>query len=193
MRGSRFVVLIAALFLLSCCMGTDPVSHDQTTVLGTLHLFQDVWNDGDLDTYEGLLDEENFTFYFDPRDVDYGLPFSWGYEDEIEAYTNIFDAVGAENVDVQLDLDGVAEPEGDVETYSVIDILYEIDVYVEEESVTYKGSGQLNMKLVKTGSQWVITLWWDIGGYRLPGVEETSWGAIKALYWGGGKWVSTSL
>ncbi len=189
MRGSCLAVLIAALFLMSCCAGTDPgdnVPHDQDSVLGTLYLFEDVWNNGDLDTYEKLLDEESFTFYYDPWDVeDHDLPISWGYEEEIEVYTNIFDAVGDENVDVQLDLDGVAEPEGDVETYSVQNVPYEIDVYVEEEGVTYTGRGYFNMQLDKTGGQWVITIWWEVGGYRLPGVEDTSWGAIKVMYGGG--------
>lgn len=179
MRGSCLAVLIAALFLMSCCSGTDPgdgVPHDQDSVLGTLYLFQDVWNDGDLDTYEGLLDEDTFTFYFDPEDVDYGLPFSWGYEDEIEAYTNLFDAIGAENIDVQLNLDEVTEPEEGTNTCLVVDVPYAVSLKVEDS--TYQAFGNLDMQLEKTGGQWYITDWWDFAPSLLSGLP-TTWGMLK--------------
>src|SRR4030042_1727753 len=129
MRALVFAALaVAALLLcLSCTTGTDGddgVPHDQTTVMGTLLLFVDVWNDCDIETYKGLLDE-NFTFYFDDMDVDGDIPTSWHYDEEIAAVGNLFDALGAENVDVQLDLDGVAGPAGGGVTYKVEGIPHE--------------------------------------------------------------------
>ena len=189
MRNNIILTVLALLVGLSCCTSTDGDGngndYDQTTVLGTLNLFLEVWNNGDLDTYEGLLDED-FTFYFDPWDVqDHGLPESWDYEAEITAYTNLFDAVGAENVDVQLDFSSVTEPEEGTETYKVEEIPYEVRVHVEEEDVIYIARGNLDMQLEKIGGVWVITDWWDRVTYLLL-ASETTWGAIKALYWGGG-------
>ncbi|MCX7020874.1 MAG: hypothetical protein NTW26_01110 [bacterium] len=181
-------MLAALCFCLSCSTGTDGedgVPHDQTTVMGTLLLFEDVWNDGDMDTYKVLLDE-GFTFYFDPQDVggDSDIPPSWGYTMEIMAVTNLFNAVGAENVDVDLDLSEVTEPEEGVNTYMVRDVPYEVCVYVEDEfdSITYIARGNLDLELKKVDDEWVIINWWDKASLRLPGVEETTWGAIKACF-----------
>jgi hypothetical protein len=189
MRALVFAALAAAALLLclSCTTGTDGeegVPHDQTSVLGTLLLFVDVWNDCDIDTYKGLLDEDTFTFYFAPEDVEYGLPLSWEYTEEIEAVTKLFDALGAENVDVQLDLDGVTEPESEDGTYRVNGIPYEVRVYdeaAEPEPILYLAEGWLNMELKKVESEWVITIWWDIFSQRLLGCEM-SWGMIKASF-----------
>ncbi len=181
--GKYIVITFAALLIcLSCCTGTDGDGndYDQTTVLGTLHLFQDVWNDGDLDAYKGLLDEENFTFYFDPQDVDYGLPFSWGYVEEAAAYTGLFDTVGAGNISVWLDLSGVTEPEGGAETYQVQAISYLVRVVIGKDM--YEAEGRLDMQLEKIDGDWVITKWWDRASFLLLGITETSWGAIKAEF-----------
>ncbi len=186
MRGSCLAVLIAALFLMSCCAGTDGDGngndYDQTTVLGTLNLFLDVWNDGDVDTYENLLDEDTFTFYFDPWDIqDHGLPESWDYEAEITAFTNLFDAIGAENVDVQLDFSSVSEPEEGTDTYKVEGIPYIVRVQVEEEDIIYRAQAFLDLQLEKIDGDWVITDWWDRVTYLLL-ADETTWGAIKAAF-----------
>jgi len=185
MRKNICLAITALLVCLSCCTSTDGDGngndYDQTTVLGTLNLFLDVWNDGDLDAYENLLDDD-FTFYFDPRDVqDHGLPESWDYEAEITAYTNLFDAIGPENVDVQLDLSGITEPEEGAETYLVEDVPYEVYVYIEAESFDIEARGDLDMQLEKTDGQWVVTDWWDKVSSLLL-VEDTSWGAIKAEF-----------
>ncbi len=179
-----FLTVLVLLVCLSCCTSTDGDGngYDQTTVLGTLNLFLQVWNDGDVDAYEGLLDEDTFTFFFDPSDVGHGLPFSWDYDEETAAYTGLFDAVGAEKVDVQLDFSEVTEPEEGSDTYKVEEIPYEVRVHVEEEDVIYIARGNLDMQLEKIGGVWVITDWWDRVSWRLPGVEETTWGAIKAHF-----------
>ncbi|HUT97879.1 MAG TPA: hypothetical protein VM054_02230 [bacterium] len=187
MRASVFAALAAVVFLVSCSTGTggeEGVPHDQTTVLGTLNLFLDVWNDCDIDTYKGLLDEDTFTFYFDPSDMggEHDIPPSWGYTEEITAVTNLFEYVGAENIDVELDLEGVTEPEEDVVTYTARDIPYHVRVYVEaEEHIIYLAVGLLDMELMYADGGWVITDWWDKVPYRLL-VAETTWGAIKACF-----------
>jgi hypothetical protein len=183
-RGS---ILLAALCLcLSCTTGTDGeegVPHDQSSVLGTLLLFEDVWNSGDVDTYESLLDED-FLFYFDPMDVEYGLPESWDYEAEIQAFTNLFEAVGDENVDVTLDLTEVTEPEEGVDTYRVEEIPYEVRVLVHTEygDILYPAYADLDVELTKVDDGWVITRWWDRVSYRLLAMEVT-WGEIKAVFY----------
>ncbi|MCX7020873.1 MAG: hypothetical protein NTW26_01105 [bacterium] len=183
---SKYVsIAVAALFTcLSCSTGTD--GDGNGTVLETLNKFMDVWNSGDVDAYESLLTDD-FTFYFDPRDVGYhDIPESWGLVDEMTAYNNLFDAVGAENVQVQLDLDGVTEPEEGAETYKVENIEYDVLVFDENadpEPIMYLATGLLDMELMKVDGEWVIINWWDKASLRLPGVEECTWGEIKALYY----------
>jgi hypothetical protein len=183
--GKNLSVIGMALFVcLSCCTGTDGDGngYDRTTVLGTLSLFEDVWNDGDVDTYESLL-AEDFTFYFDPADVGggWGIPPSWGYEEEIQAYTNLFDAVGEENVDVVLDFSEVTEPEEGVDTFKVEDVPYEVLVHIEEEGLILPARAHLDMELTKVDGEWFITDWWDRVTYRLLAME-TTWGEIKAFF-----------
>ena len=180
MRTLTWFVLLALIGFLSCITGTggeEGVPHDQNTVLGTLLLFEDVWNNGNMETYKVLLDEDTFIFYFAEED------YSWAYDDEITAVTNLFDAVGPENVDVQLDLSEVTEPGEGVDTYKVEGVPYEVHVYVDEEfgGITYIARGDLDMELEKTENGWVITKWWDNASSRLLGCE-TSWGAIKASF-----------
>jgi len=183
----KWIYLIGATLLLvglSCTTGTDGedgVPHDQTTVLGTLLLFVDVWNDCDIDTYKGLLDEDTFTFYFDPQDVDWGLPPSWDYVAEIAAVGNLFEAIGAENVDVELDLDGIEEPQKSEETYIVYGIHYNGKIHDEYTDANYPFLGNLNIQLKKTDGLWIITDWWDFAPSLLSGLPAT-WGEIKALY-----------
>jgi len=179
-------VIAAVLFLsLACTTGTDGddgVPHDQTTVLGTLNLFVDVWNSGDMETYKVLLDEDDFTFYFDPWDVAYGyVPEKWGYEEEIQAVTNLFDVVGAENVDVELNLEGVAEPWEGADTYKVFYIPYAVHVHWGEEwgDITYATGNIHSMEFTLTEEGWVISEWRDEG---LPGSYECTWGMVKVLY-----------
>jgi hypothetical protein len=188
MRYLAIPIVVGLMVFAACVNTTDPgdgVPHDRTTVLGTLLLFVDVWNDCDIDTYKGLLDEDDFIFYFDPQDVDWGLPPSWDYDAEIQAVGNLFDAIGAENVDVELDLDDVAEPEGDVDTYTVTDIPYDVRVCDEDAEwgpTVYIATGLLDMEFEYTDGGWVITKWWDKAGSLLAGVCETSWGALKAEF-----------
>ncbi len=181
MRKNICLAVVALLICISCLTGTDGDGngndYDQTTVLGTLNLFLQVWNDGDVDAYENLLDED-FTFYFDSGDVDHGLPPFWGYVDEAAAYTGLFDTVGAGNISVWLDLSGVTEPEGGAETYQVQEISYLVRVIIGKDM--YKAEGFLDMQLEKIDGDWVITKWWDRASFLLLGITETTWGAIKA-------------
>jgi len=174
------LVFLAALCLcLSCSTGTD--GDGNGTVLETLNKFMDVWNSGDVDVYESLLTDD-FTFYFDPWDVGGDIPFSWGFDEEITAFNNLFDAVGAENVDVELDLEGVTEPEEGAVTYTVENIPYTLHVTVPDDDIIYLAQAHLNMELTMVDDEWVITEWWDRVSWRLLG-SETTWGAIKANFY----------
>lgn len=182
------IAVVALLVCLSCCTTTggdgDGNGDEQATVLGTLNLFLQVWNDGDVDTYEGLLDEDDFTFYFDPSDVGGGggdIPISWGFDEEITAYTNLFDAVGDGNIDVELDFSDVTEPADGVDIYKVEEIPYSLRVVTEE--LILLGEAHLDIQLEKMDGEWFITDWWDRISWRLPCGEECSWGAIKAYYY----------
>jgi hypothetical protein len=184
MRYLAMPIIIGLMVLFACINTTDTddgVPHDQTTVMGTLLLFVDVWNDCDIDTYKGLLDEDAFTFYFDDSDMGGDIPPSWDYEMEIMAVTNLFDAVGPENIDVQLDLSGVTEPEEGAGTCKVENVPYKVVVHVEEEDYDYLAQEHLDMELARVDGEWIITDWWDIVNSRLLGCE-TTWGAIKAEF-----------
>ncbi|MCX7020875.1 MAG: hypothetical protein NTW26_01115 [bacterium] len=187
MRASVLAALAAAaLFVcLSCLIGTgsgDGDQPDQTTVLGTLNLFEDVWNDGDMDAYEGLLDEENFIFHFDPADVWGDIPPFWGYEEEIQTYKNLFSQVGVSNVSAQLDLSGIVEPEEEAVTCSLDNIAYLLYVEVPDLDAVLKADGRLDLQLEKRGGEWVVTEWTDNSILHLPGIYEVSWGRLKGYF-----------
>ncbi len=187
----KWINLIGAVLLpacLSCLFGTDAgdvEQYDQTTVLGTLNLFVDVWNSGDANAYEGLLDEDIFTFYFDPADVWGDIPPFWKYNDEIEAFTNLFSRVGAANVSAQLDLSDVSEPESEADTCELNGIAYLLYVCMPDFDTVLKADGRLDLQLEKIGGAWVVTDWTDHSILHLPGVYEISWGALKAEFMGG--------
>ncbi len=176
---SKYLLIIgtALLICLSCTTVTDGDGngndYDQTTVLGTLNLFLEVWNDGDLDTYENLLDEDDFTFYFAE------VEDSWGYEEEILTYTALFDYAGEDNVSVELDLSGVSEPEDGAETCTITDVPY--DIWVEIDDFTYRAQELLDLRLSKFDGEWIITDWWDKFDSKLL-AWLGSWGAIKAMF-----------
>lgn len=174
------VIGTALLVCLSCCTGTDGNGNgDQSTVLDTLNEFVEVWTSGDVDAYEDLLDEGSFTFYFDPSDVGGDIPVSWGFNEEITAYTNLFDAVGPENVEVQLELEDVTEPEEGTDTYMVRDIQYYVRIDTPEFIII--ANAFLDLQLSKVNGEWFITDWWDkVTSLLLSG--ETSWGQIKACF-----------
>lgn len=187
----RWMSLIGAVLLpacLSCLFGTgngDGEQYDQTTVLGTLNLFVDVWNSGDVNAYEGLLDEESFTFYFDSEDVWGDIPFSWGYDAEMRMYEKLFSQVGAANVSAQLDLAEVSEPESEAETCALEDIAYLLYVCMPDLDTVLKANGRLDLRLEKIGGAWVVTEWTDKSIVHLPGIYETSWGGLKGEFMGG--------
>ncbi|MCK4594297.1 hypothetical protein KAU45_07330 [bacterium] len=179
----NFCLAVAALLVcLSCCTSTDGDGngYDQTTVLGTLNLFLEVWNDGDVSAYESLLDEDDFTFYFDPADVGGDIPVSWGFEEEITAFTNLFDVVGPENVDVELDFSDVTEPKEGTDTYLIEEIPYFVQVQVDD--MTFPAEADLDMQFAKIDGEWLITDWWDRFSWRLLCGVECSWGGIKAYF-----------
>jgi hypothetical protein len=183
----RWINLIGATLLvvgLSCTTATD--GDVSGTILETLNEFVDAWNSCDIDTYKELLTDD-FTFYFDTADVGGGhdIPPSWGYDEEIAAVGNLFEAVGAPNVEVLLELDDIAEPEEGATTYTVTDVHYDVTVYFEDWDggpVTFLGSGHLDMDLMYTDGVWVITKWWDKFSQSLLGCN-TSWGSIKAEFY----------
>ncbi len=188
----KWISLIGAVLLpacLSCLFGTDTgdgEQYDQTTVLGTLNLFIDVWNSGDVNAYEGLLDEESFTFYFDSADVWGDIPFSWGYDAEMRMYEKLFSQVGAANVSAQLDLSGVSEPGEGADTCALEDIAYLLYVCMPDLDTVLKADGRLDLQLEKIGGAWVVTKWWDNANSRLAGICECTWGGLKGEFMGGG-------
>lgn len=187
MRNPRAIVIILGLLaipvLLAGCETVtgpeDEVESDQTTVEGAILTLEQCWDLADLDTYAGVF-TDGFIFYFDPQDVDQGLPPSWDLQDELDAAGNIFDNVGANNIELTLTMpDGFEEPEGD--TCTINGVAYDIRVTVPDDDIIYAAQGMCNFSLEKTDGEWRFDEWYDLVGYRLLGGVYTSWGYIKAL------------
>jgi hypothetical protein len=162
-RWLGFIAAVLALICVSCLFGTEGGNDDQpdrTTVLGTLNHF--------------------------PSDVGGDVPSSWGYDEEMGMFTNLATAVGGENVDVQLDLSEVTEPEEGSDTCSLNDIAYLMYVYLPEFDDVLKAEGWLDLYLEKRDGGWIVTEWRDYSILHLPGVYETSWGGVKGYFMGDG-------
>ncbi|MBD3371848.1 MAG: hypothetical protein GF403_03935 [Candidatus Coatesbacteria bacterium] len=187
MRNPRATVVIVSLLaipvlLAGCDTVTEPedqVESDLTTVEGAILTLEQCWDLADLDAYAGVFTDE-FIFYFDPQDVDHGLPPSWGLQDELDAAGNIFDIVGANNIELTLTMpDGFDEPEDD--TCTVNGVAYEIRVTHPDDDIIYAAQGMCNFSLDRSDGEWRFTTWYDLVGYRLLGGMSTSWGQIKAM------------
>lgn len=101
-------------------------------------------------------------------------------QDELDAAGNIFDKVGANNIELTLIMpDGFDEPEDD--TCTINGVAYDIRVAVPDDDTIYPAQGMCNFSLEKSDGEWRFDEWYDLVGYRLLGGELTSWGAIKAL------------
>lgn len=190
MRNSRVIVILLSLLaipalLAGCDTGTeaeaedeDEVESDLTTVEGAILTLQQCWELADIDAYAGIFTDE-FIFYFDPNDVDQGLPPSWDLQDELAAAELLFGYVGADSIELTLTLpDGFNEPDGD--TGVVNGAAYEIRVTVPDGDYIYVAQGNCNFGLERSDGEWRFTTWYDLVSYRLLSGVETSWGAIKA-------------
>jgi hypothetical protein len=127
------------------------------------------YNNANLNFYPLLLDEDHFVFYFAPTDVGGDIPVSWAYKDEITATTNLFEAVGAPNIDLLLDFSEVENPDpGPYDTeWDLNRVAYKLVVYVAEEDRKYVANEHASFRLSKFEDEdqvmrWWLWKWWDI-------------------------------
>jgi hypothetical protein len=133
------------------------------------------YNTADYTDYTILLDEDNFVFYFDPKDVqEHGLPISWLYQAEIEATDHLFTAVTAANISLTLTFNGDDsdyEPNPMDTSFTMNNIEYDLTVYDEDadpEPTIYKATGHGDFILSKFEDnaglmRWWLTIWHDFG------------------------------
>jgi len=126
------------------------------------------YNNADGPSYTTLLDEDNFVFYFDPGDVggDLDIPVSWTYDLEVDATQNLFYAVGAPNITLELTIDEDDEPGPYDIMFRLDDVAYELHVYVPEDDMNYIANAHANFELSKFEDddglmRWWLTKWWD--------------------------------
>ncbi len=123
------------------------------------------YNYQDLNYYIDMLDPD-FTFYFDPKDIqDHGLPPSWGYEEEIEATRNLFDSVDDGAITLTMAIENYREPGPDDEVWDLNGVDYVLSVFTGD--MTYQADGFANFRTRKNGlwkgqSRWWLWKWWDI-------------------------------
>lgn len=119
------------------------------------------------DKYENLI-HDDFIFYFDPQDVDQGLPASWGKQDELDATKNLFENVGAANIELSLTLTDYQPPEDTDTEHIYNNVPYNLRVTMPDEDLIYVAQGHGNYTTKIDGTldngldRWWLVTWYDI-------------------------------
>ncbi len=177
MKKAIVPAIILALFAgLNCDLfkiptnggGGDDDWQPLTTPRGVIENIQWCYNNASIEWYVILLDEDNFVFYFAPKDVqDHGLPFSWTYDQEFDATDALFEAVGATNINLSLtfDEDIETEPNPDDTTFTIDGVTYSLRVYTPDTISQADAHANFELNRFVDGDglmRWWLTKWWDI-------------------------------
>ncbi len=125
------------------------------------------------DRYETLI-HDNFTFYFSEHDVndpDDPLPATYNKTEDLQSTRDLFenDGIGAENIDLHLDIKSYLPPGGDATTERVSHIPYDLYVNVPAREITYHANHTASFELTRQDdddddsedARWYISKWWD--------------------------------
>jgi len=133
---------------------------------GVIRGIEWAYNQQDIVYYTDMLDTD-FTFYFDPRDVqDHGTPTSWGYDEELAATQKLFDSVDDGDITLAMDLEGQREPGPVDEVWDLNGVDYLLIVIIGD--MMYRADGYADFRTRKEGlwrgqPRWWLWKWWDIG------------------------------
>jgi hypothetical protein len=202
------ICIVAALAAWSCDSDkTTPsapvVPSRNPTQDDVLHNLEAAYIDRNFAEFEKLLDD-NFEFYFSRADFNSGaVPFeSWGRIDEVNTNQRLLDPDNPDpnrviSIDLDLDYasgDWTPEPPDSVhsdETWYVKNAVYRL-VIKTADAWEYRAIDVATQFRIRKddGGRWRIVEWRDdhdsttpITGALGPTVQETTWGAIKSLYY----------
>ncbi len=151
-----------------------------------------------------LLDDD-FTFYLSTRDVNGGLPAQWSRIDELSLTRALFESNTAPIGPVARSLRFFLEFNDDTEwveivpqsapteTWYAATVFYSFTVEMEPDNTFISVPGAKAEFVVRevatsSGNRWRLVAWRDLGGTLVRArqaraeTDETTWGAIKALY-----------
>ncbi|MCI0450805.1 MAG: hypothetical protein L0Z51_00255 [Candidatus Latescibacteria bacterium] len=203
-------LLLALAFVLAC--EDDPAAPQSntsayqalTTREAVLNNLEVGWTQRNAGKIDELLDD-NFTFYFSPRDVDGGLPPSWDRASELTATAGLMTSNtsptprGPVCTSVHVDLDndeviwtelpGPATAFGEV-SYSTT-VFYRFTFEMEPDMTFIAPPGAQAQFVVRQieGGEWRLVEWYDLGNDAISAAssaasQEKPWGSIKYLYSG---------
>ena len=180
--------------------GGDPVGELNPSVrpANTMRALMRAYNHRDRDLFEQLFDPEDFSFRFDPLDLQENpdLPVSWSWPEEWTATRNMFDSDDVLDIRLDYQLGPVLEVEED----DVVPLdwmkMTVTDVHLELEWQPADGGdpvvffvdgdrGQFFFKPVEVSGRttWPIAEWRDIRvGAAGAATEDRSWGYLKSLF-----------
>jgi hypothetical protein len=173
----RTLAIFISLALIPCILGScdifqpprqNPPNPPPPPIspAGVIRGIEWAYNRQDINYYTDMLDTD-FTFYFDPRDVQsHGTPSSWGYDDELTATEALFDAVDDGDISLSMNLEGQPEPGLNDEVWDLNGVDYLLIVVTGD--MTYRAEGYANFRtrshdLWEGQARWWLWKWWDIG------------------------------
>ncbi len=177
-RAPGKLPLFISLFLIVAVLGSCDIflppkkppptpQPEPTSPAGVIRGIEWAYNNQDINYYTEMLDSD-FTFYFDPRDVQgSGAPDSWGYDDELEATENLFDSVDEGAISLAMNLEDQREPGPGDEVWDLNGVDYLLVVVTPE--MTFRAEGFANFRTRVDGlwrgmPRWWLWKWWDIAG-----------------------------
>ncbi len=199
MKGATVCALAAAGALLAagCFEDVPPPRGDRVEPATPAQVLTNVaasFNQRDINLLKAVLSED-FTFYFDPRDVGqsppgkiYIIPESWSYTEFWQALNNMFKK--AYSIDLKIPTHRVGTPGENETTYLAENVRLSILVMVDEMNGYIAQEGYCNFEFERyeaaSGKKyWRLTNWWDrtSQGYdEYPGTSPASVGKIFALF-----------
>jgi hypothetical protein len=183
MRWFIILLLVLGTLFIACDSPTDT---KPTPIADALKALETAYNNADLTAYKATLDASSYLFHFsesDQQDPDWDAPETYSYEEDTNSTENMFNAVGAENIELTLTLPEFEEPGDDVNTFIVEEVGYDLYVTIPAYNITYHAQHVCKIEMTKVDGVWLITDLWDIvsfcgAGNSGPCVDET-WGTIK--------------
>ncbi len=192
--------LIVIAFLALACGEEEGVTKpgperlEPTTPAYVLKNVEMSFNQRDINLLKVMLSED-FTFYFDPRDVgksppgsQYVIPESWSYTEFWQAVNNMF--TRAYSIDLKIPTHRVGTPAENETTYRAENINLSILVMIDDLTGFIADNGYCNFEFERyeaaSGKKyWRLINWWDRTSQFYdanPGVSPTSLGRILSLY-----------
>ncbi|MCD4734365.1 hypothetical protein K8R78_09045 [bacterium] len=182
-----FIILLFVLGTLFIACDT-PTDAEPAPIADLLKALETAYNNADLAAYKATLDANSYLFHFCEQDQQlWDAPETFSYEEDINSTENMFNAVGAENIELTLTLPEFEEPADDVNTFVLDEVPFSLYVTLPDDNITYPARHLCKIEMTKVDDKWLISDLWEIissyGAGNSGQCGHETWGSIKHRFY----------